>query len=162
MHNADSRRDFDRLFTRYAECAADENAVNRQCAPCILLHAAATADDEYLYAERRSKSGGNDCVGQNGLYAVNFDGGQVDITNGQFVFSAALAYRIENGRITAPVKGATLSGSGPEALKRIRMIGNDMALDAGVGVCGKEGQSVPVGVGQPTLRLDRMIVGGTI
>ncbi|CCD29199.1 peptidase U62 modulator of DNA gyrase [Candidatus Glomeribacter gigasporarum BEG34] len=99
---------------------------------------------------------------KNGLYAVNFDGGQVDITNGQFVFSAALAYRIENGRITAPVKGATLSGSGPEALKRIRMIGNDMALDAGVGVCGKEGQSVPVGVGQPTLRLDRMIVGGTI
>ncbi len=99
---------------------------------------------------------------KDGLYAVNFDGGQVDITNGQFVFSAALAYRIENGKVTVPVKGATLTGSGPEALKRIRMIGNDMALDAGIGVCGKEGQSVPVGVGQPTLRLDDMIVGGTL
>lgn len=99
---------------------------------------------------------------KHGLYAVNFDGGQVDITNGKFVFSAALAYRITNGRVTVPVKGATLTGSGPEALKQIRMIGNDMALDAGIGVCGKEGQSVPVGVGQPTVRLDEMIVGGTI
>jgi TldD protein len=98
---------------------------------------------------------------KNGLYAVNFGGGQVDITNGKFVFSASEAYMIENGKVTYPVKGATLIGSGPESLKYVSMIGNDMKLDSGVGVCGKEGQSVPVGVGQPTLRIDRMTVGGT-
>ena len=98
---------------------------------------------------------------KNGLYAVNFGGGQVDITNGKFVFSASEAYMIENGKITYPVKGATLIGSGPESLKYVSMIGNDMSLDSGVGVCGKEGQSVPVGVGQPTLRIDKMTVGGT-
>lgn len=98
---------------------------------------------------------------KNGIYAVNFGGGQVDITNGKFVFSTSEAYLIENGKITSPVKGATLIGSGPESLKYISMIGNDMALDTGIGVCGKEGQSVPVGVGQPTLRIDRMTVGGT-
>ena len=98
---------------------------------------------------------------KNGLYAVNFGGGQVDITNGKFVFSASEAYMIEDGKITYPVKGATLVGSGPESLKYVSMIGNDMALDRGVGVCGKDGQSVPVGVGQPTLRIDRMTVGGT-
>jgi len=98
---------------------------------------------------------------KNGLYAVNFGGGQVDITNGKFVFSASEAYMIENGKITYPVKGATLIGSGPESLKYVTMIGNDMKLDSGVGVCGKEGQSVPVGVGQPTLRIERMTVGGT-
>ncbi len=96
-----------------------------------------------------------------GLYAVNFGGGQVDITNGKFVFSASEAYLIEDGKVTAPVKGATLIGSGPEVMKRISMIGNDLALDTGVGVCGKDGQSVPVGVGQPTLRIDEMTVGGT-
>ncbi|MFL6702852.1 MAG: metallopeptidase TldD-related protein, partial [Paraburkholderia graminis] len=96
-----------------------------------------------------------------GLYCANFGGGQVDITNGKFVFSASEAYMIENGKITYPVKGATLIGSGPESLKYVSMIGNDMKLDSGVGVCGKEGQSVPVGVGQPTLRIDRMTVGGT-
>jgi TldD protein len=96
-----------------------------------------------------------------GLYAVNFGGGQVDITNGKFVFSASEAYMIENGKITYPVKGATLIGSGPESLKYVTMIGNDMSLDSGVGVCGKEGQSVPVGVGQPTLRIEKMTVGGT-
>jgi TldD protein len=96
-----------------------------------------------------------------GLYAVNFGGGQVDITNGKFVFSASEAYMIEDGKITYPVKGATLIGSGPESLKDVSMIGNDLALDTGVGTCGKEGQSVPVGVGQPTLKLDRMTVGGT-
>ncbi|MDP3512470.1 MAG: metalloprotease TldD [Sulfuritalea sp.] len=96
-----------------------------------------------------------------GLYAANFGGGQVDITSGKFVFSTAEAYLIENGRITAPVKGATLIGSGPEAMMRVAMIGNDMALDSGVGTCGKEGQSVPVGVGQPTLRIDGLTVGGT-
>ena len=98
---------------------------------------------------------------KNGLYAVNFGGGQVDITNGKFVFSASEAYMIEDGKITYPVKGATLVGSGPESLKYISMIGNDLSLDRGVGVCGKDGQSVPVGVGQPTLRIDRMTVGGT-
>ena len=96
-----------------------------------------------------------------GLYAANFGGGQVDITSGKFVFSAAEAYLIENGRITRPVKGATLIGNGPDALTRVSMIGNDLALDPGVGTCGKEGQSVPVGVGQPTLRIDGLTVGGT-
>jgi TldD protein len=96
-----------------------------------------------------------------GLYAVNFGGGQVDITNGKFVFSAAEAYLIENGKVTHPVKGAMLTGNGPDALTRISMIGNDLALDSGIGTCGKEGQSVPVGVGQPTLRIDGLTVGGT-
>ncbi|WP_027476217.1 metalloprotease TldD [Curvibacter gracilis] len=96
-----------------------------------------------------------------GLYATNFGGGQVDITSGKFVFSASEAFWVENGKIQYPVKGATLVGSGPEALKRVTMIGNDMRLDSGVGTCGKEGQSVPVGVGQPTLRIDGMTVGGT-
>jgi TldD protein len=96
-----------------------------------------------------------------GLYAVNFGGGQVDITNGKFVFSASEAYLIEDGKVGRPVKGATLIGSGPEVLTRVSMIGNDLALDEGVGVCGKDGQSVPVGVGQPTLRIDAMTVGGT-
>jgi TldD protein len=98
---------------------------------------------------------------QRGLYAVNFGGGQVDITNGKFVFSASEAYLIENGKITRPVKGATLIGSGPDVLTRVSMVGNDLKLDEGVGVCGKEGQSVPVGVGQPTLKIDSMTVGGT-
>ncbi|OEZ84675.1 metalloprotease TldD [Janthinobacterium sp. HH106] len=97
---------------------------------------------------------------KNGLYAVNFGGGQVDITNGKFVFSASEAYMIENGKLSYPVKGATLIGNGPDVLNRVSMIGNDMRLDSGVGVCGKEGQSVPVGVGQPTLRLDGITVGG--
>ena len=98
---------------------------------------------------------------KNGIYAVNFGGGQVDITSGKFVFSCTEAYRIENGKQGAPIKGATLIGSGPEALTRVAMIGNDMKLDTGVGTCGKNGQSVPVGVGQPTLRLDGLTVGGT-
>jgi TldD protein len=96
-----------------------------------------------------------------GLYAVNFGGGQVDITSGKFVFSTAEAYMIEDGKISYPVKGATLIGNGPDVLTRVSMIGNDMALDPGVGTCGKEGQSVPVGVGQPTLRVDGLTVGGT-
>jgi TldD protein len=96
-----------------------------------------------------------------GLYAVNFAGGQVDITSGRFVFSASEAYLIEKGRVTRPVKGATLIGNGPDAMTRVSMVGNDLSLDAGVGVCGKEGQSVPVGVGQPTLRIDALTVGGT-
>ncbi|HWQ95676.1 MAG TPA: metalloprotease TldD, partial [Gammaproteobacteria bacterium] len=98
---------------------------------------------------------------EKGLYAVNFGGGQVDITSGKFVFSASEAYLIENGRITRPVKGATLIGNGPDVLMRVSMVGNDLELDTGVGTCGKEGQSVPVGVGQPTLRIDGLTVGGT-
>jgi TldD protein len=98
---------------------------------------------------------------ERGLYAVNFAGGQVDITSGRFVFSASEAYLIEGGRVTRPVRGATLIGNGPEAMTRVSMIGNDLELDSGVGVCGKEGQSVPVGVGQPTLKLDELTVGGT-
>ncbi len=98
---------------------------------------------------------------ERGLYAVNFGGGEVDITSGKFVFSASEAYWIENGRIQYPVKGATLIGNGPEALTRVSMIGNDMTLDPGIGMCGKDGQSVPVGVGQPTIRIEGLTVGGT-
>jgi TldD protein len=96
-----------------------------------------------------------------GIYAPNFGGGQVDITSGKFVFSTSEAYLIENGKITTPIKGATLIGNGPEAMQKVSMIGNDLALDKGVGVCGKDGQSVPVGVGQPTLKVDELTVGGT-
>ncbi|WDD98170.1 metalloprotease TldD [Thalassomonas actiniarum] len=96
-----------------------------------------------------------------GIYAPNFAGGQVDITSGKFVFTSSEAYMIENGEITSPVKGATLIGSGPEAMKNVSMVGNDLKLDAGVGICGKDGQSVPVGVGQPTLKIDEMTIGGT-
>ncbi len=98
---------------------------------------------------------------EKGLYAVNFGGGQVDITSGKFVFSASEAYLIENGKVTRPVKGATLIGNGPDVLKHVSMLGNDLQLDAGVGTCGKEGQSVPVGVGQPTMLIDELTVGGT-
>jgi TldD protein len=98
---------------------------------------------------------------QKGVYATNFGGGQVDITNGKFVFSMAEAYLIENGQIGAPIKGATLIGNGPDALTRVSMIGNDLRMDAGIGTCGKDGQSVPVGVGQPTLRIEGLTVGGT-
>ena len=96
-----------------------------------------------------------------GLYAVNFGGGQVDITSGKFTFTATEAYMIENGKVGAAVKGATLIGSGPEVMKKISMIGNDLAMDPGIGTCGKEGQGVPVGVGQPTLRIENLTVGGT-
>jgi TldD protein len=96
-----------------------------------------------------------------GIYAPNFGGGQVDITSGKFVFSTSEAYLIEKGKITTPIKGATLIGNGPEAMQKISMIGNDLTLDKGVGVCGKDGQSLPVGVGQPTLKVDELTVGGT-
>jgi TldD protein len=98
---------------------------------------------------------------ERGLYAVSFGGGQVDITSGKFVFSCTEAYRIENGRIGAPVKGATLIGNGPDVLTRVRMVGDDLQLDPGIGTCGKDGQGVPVGVGQPTLLIDNLTVGGT-
>ncbi|MBT3306111.1 MAG: metalloprotease TldD, partial [Alphaproteobacteria bacterium] len=97
----------------------------------------------------------------NGIYAVSFGGGQVDITSGKFVFSCTEAYRIENGKKGAPVKGATLIGNGPDVLTRVSMIGNDMELDTGIGTCGKDGQGVPVGVGQPTIKIDDLTVGGT-
>tara|TARA_A100001035_G_scaffold195044_1_gene156084 strand:- start:218 stop:565 length:348 start_codon:yes stop_codon:yes gene_type:complete len=96
-----------------------------------------------------------------GIFAVNFSGGQVDITNGQFVFSASEAYIIERGKVTTPIKGMTLIGNGPEILKKVSMVGNDLKLDDGVGTCGKDGQSVPVGVGQPSLKIDEITVGGT-
>lgn len=98
---------------------------------------------------------------ENGVYAVNFGGGSVDITSGRFVFSATEAYLIEKGRVTAPIRGATLIGNGPDVMNKVSMVGNDLALDTGVGVCGKDGQSVPVGVGQPTLKVDEIVVGGT-
>jgi TldD protein len=96
-----------------------------------------------------------------GLYAVNFGGGSVDITSGKFVFAASEAYLIEDGRVTAPVRGATLIGNGPDAMTKVSMIGNDLALDPGIGTCGKNGQGVPVGVGQPTLKMTGLTVGGT-
>jgi TldD protein len=96
-----------------------------------------------------------------GIYAVQFGGGQVDITSGKFVFSCTEAYKLEDGKIGQPIKGATLIGNGPDAMTRVAMIGNDMKLDTGIGTCGKNGQSVPVGVGQPTLRIDGLTVGGT-
>jgi TldD protein len=98
---------------------------------------------------------------KSGIYAVNFGGGQVDITSGKFVFSCTEAYRIEDGKVGAPVKGATLIGNGPDALTKVKMIGNDLKLDTGIGTCGKNGQSVPVGVGQPTLLIEGLTVGGT-
>lgn len=113
------------------------------------MHAGAYAPEEIIRSVKR------------GLYAVNFAGGQVDITSGQFVFTTSEAYLIEDGRVTRPVKGATLIGNGPEVMQKISMIGNDLQLDLGIGVCGKEGQSVPVGVGQPTLKIDAITVGGT-
>jgi TldD protein len=98
---------------------------------------------------------------ESGIYASNFGGGQVDITSGKFVFSASEAYLIEKGKLGAPIKGAMLIGNGPEVLSRVSMVGNDLELDPGIGICGKEGQSVPVGVGQPTLKIDSLTVGGT-
>jgi TldD protein len=98
---------------------------------------------------------------KSGLYAVNFGGGQVDITSGKFVFTCTEAYMVEDGKVGVPVKGATLIGNGPDVLTRVSMIGNDMKLDPGVGTCGKDGQGVPVGVGQPTLLIDNLTVGGT-
>jgi TldD protein len=98
---------------------------------------------------------------EDGIYSNNFGGGQVDITSGKFVFSASQAWLIKKGKLTHPIKGASIVGNGPDILKEVTMVGNDMKLDPGVGTCGKDGQSVPVGVGQPTLKIDNIIVGGT-
>ena len=143
------------------ERAADGRQAHRQRPPRKLRARADAAHDQHLHA-RRQRTKEEIIAGlKRGLYATNFGGGQVDITSGKFVFSASEAFWVENGKIQYPVKGATLIGNGPEAMTRVSMIGNDMQLDTGVGVCGKEGQSVPVGVGQPTLRIDRLTVGGT-
>ena len=120
------------------------------------------AHDQHLHAGRRPatrRRSSPRC--KRGLYAVNFGGGQVDITSGKFVFSASEAYLIEDGKVGPAVKGATLIGNGPDALTKVTMIGNDLGLDDGIGTCGKDGQGVPVGVGQPTLRMDGLTVGGT-
>ena len=120
------------------------------------------AHDQYLHAGGRKRPRRRLIRSvPRGLYCANFAGGQVDITSGNFVFSASESYLIEDGKLTRPVRNATLIGNGPEAMKYVSMVGNDLKLDEGIGVCGKEGQSVPVGVGIPTVRIDRMTVGGT-
>jgi TldD protein len=143
------------------ECAPDGHAADRQRPARVLRAHDLAAHDQHLHARRDARPEEIIASVEKGLYAVNFGGGQVDITSGKFVFSASEAYLIENGKIGAPVKGATLIGNGPDVLTRVSMVGNDMKLDSGVGTCGKEGQSVPVGVGQPTLRVDALTVGGT-
>ena len=159
---ADRRRHPQGLHPGLDERAADEGQAHRQRPPRKLCPRADAAHDQHLHAgRRRAARKRSSPASKRGLYATNFGGGQVDITSGKFVFSASEAFWVENGKILYPVKGATLIGNGPEALTRVSMIGNDLQLDTGVGVCGKEGQSVPVGVGQPTLRIDRLTVGGT-
>ncbi len=153
-----------RLPAGHAQRAPDGRPADRQRPPRILRAPADSAHDQHLHAQWPDGGMSPEEIIRSvkkGLYAANFGGGQVDITSGKFVFSTAEAYLIENGRITTPVKGATLIGNGPDVLTRVSMIGNDMALDPGVGTCGKEGQSVPVGVGQPTVRIDGLTVGGT-
>jgi len=125
----------------------------------VQQHAGPAGAEHHRHFARRGRAAFQ--VGERGLYASNFGGGQVDITSGKFVFSASQAWWVEDGKLQYPVKGATLVGSGPQALKKVSLIGNDLALDSGVGTCGKEGQSLPVGVGQPTLRIDGLTVGGT-
>ena len=146
----------DRLNARLMGVRADRQRPAR----VVRAHDPA-AHDQHLHAPGAARPAEIIASVQRGIYAVNFGGGQVDITSGKFVFSASEAYAIENGRIGAPLKGATLIGNGPDVLTRVTMVGNDLKLDDGVGTCGKEGQSVPVGVGQPTLRIDALTVGGT-
>ncbi len=157
----DRGRHLARLHAGHDERAPDEDGRHRQWTARIVRASADAAHDQYLYAGWRYASEEIIASVKRGLYAVNFGGGQVDITSGKFVFSASEAYMIENGKVTYPVKGATLIGNGPDAMTRVSLIGNDMRLDSGVGTCGKEGQSVPVGVGMPTLRMDGLTVGGT-
>jgi TldD protein len=145
----------DRLNARLMGMAA-----HRQRPARVLRAPAHAAHDQHLHAGRRRDPEEIIASVDKGLYAVNFGGGQVDITSGKFTFSASEAYLIENGKVGRPVKGATLIGNGPDVLTRVSMIGNDLKLDDGVGTCGKDGQSVPVGVGQPTLRVDGLTVGG--
>jgi TldD protein len=147
----DRRRHFARLHPGFDERPFDGGQAHGQRPTRKLRPRAHAAHDQHLHVGRRQEPEEIVASIKKGLYATNFAGGQVDITSGKFVFSASQAYWVENGKIQYPVKGATLIGSGPESLKKISMIGNDMKLDSGVGTCGKEGQSVPVGVGQPTL-----------
>ena len=160
-HGADRGRRAMRLPAGFAERAADGRAVHRQRAARVYAHITMPRMTNTYMLNGDAEPGEIIASVKHGLYAVNFGGGQVDIMSGKFVFSAAEAYLIEDGRVTQPVKGAMLIGNGPDVLTRVAMIGNDLALDTGVGTCGKEGQSVPVGVGQPTLRIDGITVGGT-
>jgi TldD protein len=160
-HGADRGRHPQGLHAGQPQRPSDGRRADRQRPPRILRPPAAAAHDQYHDAEWRQEPEEIIKSVKKGIYAVNFGGGQVDITNGKFVFSMSEAYLIEDGKVTAPVKGATLIGSGPDAMNQVSMIGNDMRLDPGVGTCGKDGQSVPVGVGQPTLRIDGLTVGGT-
>ena len=158
---ADRGRHPEGLHPGLDERAPDGRRADRQRPARELRRGADAAHDQHLHARRHADKDEIVAGLKRGLYATNFGGGQVDITSGKFVFSASEAFWVENGKIQYPVKGATLIGNGPDALTRVSAIGNDMRLDTGVGVCGKEGQSVPVGVGQPTLRIDRLTVGGT-
>ena len=156
----------DGILTGYMQDRLERGLMNvardRQRPPRIVRAPADAADDQHDHADRHARSRRDHRVGaDDGLYAANFGGGQVDITSGKFVFSASEAWKIEKGKLAYPVKGATLIGNGPDALTRVSMVGNDLALDPGVGTCGKDGQSVPVGVGQPTLRIEGLTVGGT-
>ena len=161
-HRADRGRHPERLSAGPAQCPADGHGADRQRPPRKLRPCADAAHDQHLHARRQRRSGRADRAAcKNGIYAKSFGGGQVDITSGKFVFSCTEAYRIEDGRIGAPIKGATLIGDGPTVLTRVKGIGNDFALDEGVGICGKGGQTVPAGVGQPTLLIDGLTVGGT-
>jgi TldD protein len=144
-----------------AERPADGGRADRQRPPRKLCPRADAAHDQHLHARRQGRSGRARRTGEGRDLRKSFGGGQVDITSGKFVFSCTEAYRIENGKLAEPVKGATLIGDGPTVLTRVRGIGNDMALDEGIGVCGKGGQSVPAGVGQPTLLIEGLTVGGT-
>ena len=150
------------LHAGQPERPPDGRQAHRQRPPRKLRPPADAAHDQHLHAGRQHARKDEIIASiKKGLYATNFGGGQVDITSGKFVFSASEAFWVENGKVMYPVKGATIIGNGPEAMTRVSMIGNDLQLDTGVGVCGKEGQSVPVGVGQPTLRIERLTVGGT-
>ena len=162
QHHADRERHPEGLHGRQAFGAPDGPAQHRQRTARELRTHSHAAHDQHLHAGGRRRLP-EDIIKsvKRGLYAVNFSGGQVDITNGKFVFAASEAYLIEDGKITAPVKDATLIGNGPDVLTRVSMVGNDLKLDEGIGTCGKDGQSVPVGVGIPTLKIDRMTVGGT-
>ena len=159
---ADRGRHPARLPAGPPERAADGHGAHRQRPARELRAPAHAAHDQHLHAGRARTIPRRSCArSTRGLYAVSFGGGQVDITSGKFVFAANEAYRIEDGRIGAPVKGATLIGNGPDVLTRVSRIGNDLALDPGIGTCGKDGQGVPVGVGMPTIRIDGLTVGGT-
>ena len=161
QEHPDRRRHSGGVHAGPPERAAYGCACDRQRSPPVLRAYSHAAHDQHLHAGRRQRTPRRSCSDlKDGIYAVGFGGGQVDITNGKFVFSCTEAYRVKDGKVGAPVKGATLIGDGATALKQIRAIGNDMALDPGMGNCGKQGQWVPVGVGLPTLLIGGLTVGG--